>query len=156
MRKLRFALPHKGKSGGARIIYIDFVHYEKIYLITVYAKNELEDLTHADRNDLKILKSIKQGLSEAIEFERGNLPNVRVDKITVSPLRSYSGSKIKSIRQHHNMTQRLFAEALGVSPKTVEAWESEKNIPSGCASRMLELLDQDGELFEKYSIVARR
>ena len=53
------------------------------------------------------------------------------------------------------MTQRLFAEALGVSIKTVEAWESGTNTPSGCARRMLELLERDNTLLERCSIVAR-
>jgi len=53
------------------------------------------------------------------------------------------------------MTQRLFAEALGVSVKTVEAWEAGTNRPSGLANRMLELLTKDDNFFERYSIVAR-
>jgi putative transcriptional regulator len=101
-----------------------------------------------------LFESIKQGLNEAIEYERGNLSDVKVNKISISPLNIYSTKKIKEIRKKHNMTQRLFAEALGVSVKTVEAWESGKNIPSGCASRMLELLDNDDTLFERYSIVS--
>ncbi len=36
----------------------------------------------------------------------------------------------------------LFAQYLGVSPKTVEAWEAGKNKPSGSSSRLLELLDE--------------
>ena len=103
-----------------------------------------------------LFESIKQGLTEAIEYEKGNLPNLKVDRITVSPLHVYTGVKVKEIRKHHNMTQRIFAEALGVSVKTVESWESGKNTPSGCASRMLELLDRDNTLLEKYSIVARQ
>jgi len=102
-----------------------------------------------------LFESIKQGLNEAIEYEKGNLPNVKVDKITVSPLHVYTGTKVKEIRTLQNMTQRIFAEALGVSVKTVESWESGKNTPSGCASRMLELLDRDNLLLEKYSIVER-
>jgi len=101
-------------------------------------------------------ESIKQGLNEAIEYEKGNLPGVKVDKITVSPVHSYTSAKVKEIRALHNMTQKVFAEALGVSVKTVESWESGKNNPSGCASRMLELLECDNMLLEKYSIVARQ
>ncbi|MCL2486631.1 MAG: helix-turn-helix domain-containing protein [Oscillospiraceae bacterium] len=104
----------------------------------------------------ELFESIRQGLNEAIEYERGNLPDVRVDKITVAPLHTYDGNKIKAIRLRQNMTQRLFAQALGVSIKTVEAWESGINTPSGCANRMLELLDRDNSLLEKYSIVAVR
>ena len=102
-----------------------------------------------------LFESIKQGLNEAIEYERGNLPNVKVDKITVAPLRIYNAREVKAIRTQHNMTQRVFAEALGVSVKTVESWEAGTNRPSGIANRMLELLVHDDELFERFSIVAR-
>jgi len=102
-----------------------------------------------------IFESIKQGLNEAIEYERGNLPNVKVDKIVVSPLHVYTSTEIKAIRAQQNMTQRIFAEALGVSVKTVEAWESGTNHPSGIARRMLELLSLDEGLLEKYSVIAR-
>ena len=55
-----------------------------------------------------------------------------------------------------NKHQRLFAEALGVSVKTIEAWESNKNTPSGCASRILELIERDKALLEKHSIIMRK
>ena len=59
LRKLRFALSiDKGKSGGARVVYIDFMFYEKIYLITAFAKNEIENLRKAERNELKKLVEI--------------------------------------------------------------------------------------------------
>jgi len=102
-----------------------------------------------------LYESIKQGLSEAIEYEKGNLPNIKVDKITVAPLRNHSADEIKEIRANHSMTQKTFAKALGVSVKTIEAWEAGTNHPSGIANRMLELLTQDNELFERFSVVAR-
>jgi putative transcriptional regulator len=54
------------------------------------------------------------------------------------------------------MSQRLFAEALGVSTKTVEAWEAGTNTPSGVANRMLELLVRDSAILERCAIVARQ
>jgi len=102
-----------------------------------------------------LFESIKQGLNEAVEYERGSLQNVKVDKITISPLHTFSADEIKSIRTKLSMTQRLFAEALGVSVKTVESWEKGTNRPSGIASRMLELLYQDDTLFERFAIIAR-
>ena len=104
----------------------------------------------------EFFESIKQGLSEVIEYEKGNLPKVKVRRVTIAPLNRYNSDEIKEIRTRQNMTQRLFAEALGVSVKTVEAWEAGTNSPSGAASRMLDLLKQDNSLFEKYSIVARQ
>jgi len=103
----------------------------------------------------KTFDSIKRGLNEAIEYERGNLKGVKVDKISVAPVHIHSASEIKSIRTQQSMTQKVFAEALGVSVKTVESWETGTNRPSGIANRMFEFLTQDNSLFEKFSIVAR-
>ena len=103
----------------------------------------------------ELFESIRQGLNEAIEYERGDLP-VKVDKVTVAPLSDFTASEIKAIRIKNNMSQRLFAEALGVSIKTIESWEGEINKPSGIASRMLEMLRQDNNLLERYYIIARK
>ena len=58
IRKMRFAFEKKGKSGSARVIYIDFEVYEKIFLITAYPKNEKDNLTEAERNELRSLVKI--------------------------------------------------------------------------------------------------
>lgn len=53
MRKMRFAFEGRGKSGSTRVCYVDFEMKETIYLLAVFAKNELENLTKAERNQLK-------------------------------------------------------------------------------------------------------
>ena len=53
LRKMRFALPNKGKSGSSRVLYVDFVLAETIYLIFAYPKNEKDDLTDKERNNIK-------------------------------------------------------------------------------------------------------
>ena len=58
VRKFRVALPNRGKSGGARIIYIDFAYYEKIYFLTAFAKSEFDNLNQAERNELKALVKV--------------------------------------------------------------------------------------------------
>ena len=49
LRKMRFALEGRGKSGGARVLYVDFVVAERIYLITAYPKNQKENISAAER-----------------------------------------------------------------------------------------------------------
>ena len=66
LRKMRWALKGRGKSGGARIIYIDFISYEKIYFVTAYKKNEKDNLSKEEQNILKKLviileKQVKEG-----------------------------------------------------------------------------------------------
>ncbi len=58
VRKMRFAFEHRGKSGSARIIYIDFEIYEKIYLLTAYTKNEKDNLTKEEQNEIRRLIDI--------------------------------------------------------------------------------------------------
>lgn len=62
VRKMRFAFKNRSKSRSARVIYVDFEVYEKIYLVDVYAKADQESLSRAERNELK-------ELVEILEFE---------------------------------------------------------------------------------------
>lgn len=58
VRKMRFAFENRGKSGSLRVIYVDFEVYKKIYLLSVYAKNEKETLTNAEKNELHTIVDI--------------------------------------------------------------------------------------------------
>lgn len=63
LRKIRFAFENQGKSGSARVVYVDFVEYEKIYLISAYSKNEKDNLTNAERNSIKkLIELLKNSL----------------------------------------------------------------------------------------------
>lgn len=55
LRKKRFAINNKGKSGSTRVCYVDFVIKEIIYLITVYPKNEKDNLSLEERRAIKKL-----------------------------------------------------------------------------------------------------
>jgi len=51
LRKMRVADPRrgKGKRGGARVIYLHIEELEQIHLITVYGKDQKDDLSADDR-----------------------------------------------------------------------------------------------------------
>lgn len=55
IRKYRFALEGRGKSGGARVCYLDVPSKKKLFLITAYAKNKKENLTIGECNALREL-----------------------------------------------------------------------------------------------------
>ena len=60
IRKLRWAIQGKGKSGGARVIY--YYHNETIplFLLTAFGKNEKTNISPAERNDLAKLTNLLQ------------------------------------------------------------------------------------------------
>lgn len=53
LRKLRWKKKGKGKSGGVRTIYYWQTKLDQIYLLTIYAKNEMNDLSASDKKALK-------------------------------------------------------------------------------------------------------
>jgi hypothetical protein len=58
VRKLRWALEGRGKSGGARVIYFYHNAGVPVFALTAYAKNDRSDLSQQDRNDLKHLTEV--------------------------------------------------------------------------------------------------
>ncbi len=66
LRKIRVSFKNSGKSGSSRVCYVDFIADEIIYLITVYSKDEKDNLTRAECNEIKkaigfLKASLKEG-----------------------------------------------------------------------------------------------
>lgn len=55
IRKIRVSAKGKGTRGGARVIYYFAVSREEIFMLDVYAKNEISDLTIQQVRELKEL-----------------------------------------------------------------------------------------------------
>ena len=61
-------------------------------------------------------------------------------------LKEYSGKEIRDIRTKAGMTQSVFASYMGVSIKTVEAWEGGRTHPTGPVFRLLDILSKSEEM----------
>ncbi len=55
LRKLRWALQGRGKSGGVRVIYYWMNVDEQLYMLLAYPKNEQENLTDMQLNTLRAI-----------------------------------------------------------------------------------------------------
>jgi hypothetical protein len=67
VRKTRFILPdnNKGKSGGARVLFVDFISYEKTVMLNAYPKGEKDTISDNEKKQLKrivdgILKELRE------------------------------------------------------------------------------------------------
>ena len=99
---------------------------------------------------MSVYSSIVKGLNEAIEYERGSLKNVKRHVMEVKPLPNYNAKEIKGIRLNLELSQKVFANVMGVSEKTVEAWEAGRNIPQGPARRILEIFNNDSTIITRF------
>ncbi len=99
--------------------------------------------------DKDIFNDTLQGLQDALEYVRGDKSKGRSKTVTVPdviPVKDYSKEDIKRIRTANHFTQRIFADLIGVSQKTVEAWETGTNRPNGSALRVMQLIETDRDV----------
>lgn len=55
VRKLRAALPGRGKRGGARVVYLYVEVRARLYFLLAYRKNQQLDLTAHDKRALRMM-----------------------------------------------------------------------------------------------------
>jgi len=95
-------------------------------------------------------ESLMAGLEDAVAYIEGDKSRAReVMREIPDPVPEYRAADVVRTRKALNLSQRRLAYALGVSPRTVEAWESGKNEPSGAARHLLYLFETDHSLVER-------
>ena len=63
LRKFRIGLENKGKSGGLRVLYVDFPEVQQTWLVTVFSKNAKDNVTKKERNEIaELIYAIKKEL----------------------------------------------------------------------------------------------
>ena len=77
-------------------------------------------------------------------FAKGEGP-ARVTRFEIEPVITYTNAEIREIRKKAKMTQAVFALYMGVSIKTVEAWENGRTHPTGPACRLMTILAEGKE-----------
>ena len=60
-RKIRFASPNIGKSGGVRVIYVNIPRLKRIYLLLCYPKSKQDDLTPEQKKQIKVIVKTLKG-----------------------------------------------------------------------------------------------
>jgi len=96
--------------------------------------------------------SIIRGLKEIEAHQKGTTP-LRTRVLEIKPAPAYSPEAVKKLRRDLGMSQKSFAYLCGVSVKTVEAWESGRNVPSGSARRLFEVIEKDKTILQRGGIL---
>lgn len=88
-----------------------------------------------------LYEDLKEGLEQALAFTEGK-GTARVVKYVIEPVKELNKDEIKAVRNNAYMSQSTFAAFLGVSKKTVEAWENGRIHPTGPSYRLMGLLSE--------------
>lgn len=100
----------------------------------------------------KMFNLLKEGLEEAIAYEKGISKKARVKKLRIDtsnvpqPPKEYHANDIKRLRNKLNCSQQVLAACLNVSLNTIQAWEQGFRCPNHASLRLLEIIDK-GPLF---------
>lgn len=100
-----------------------------------------------------VYESIMAGLNEAVEDAKSEKKKLKRRVVSIVPVKEYSAVEVRQIRKNTGLSQKLFASYMGVSDKTVEAWEAGTNHPSGTASRILSMMEMDENLTKVFPFV---
>jgi putative transcriptional regulator len=97
------------------------------------------------RKNMSAFEKIQGGLQDAINYHRGKcvltVRDVHLDELT--PMRS---KDIVALRSRLKVSQAAFARLLNVSPRTVQAWETDARTPSDAALKLLHVAKRHPEV----------
>ena len=94
-----------------------------------------------------------EAMQEAIAHSEGRL-ELKTTYFSLKPVcESISIEEIKDTRKKLGASQDMFAMILGVSKKTVKAWETGRYAPTGAARRLITMLQKDPALPQKQGIL---
>lgn len=94
--------------------------------------------------DTDFFSGIMEGLQEALAYKNG-----KAAAETFARKSSLPEINVSEVRAALGMTQKAFAEVLGVSRRTVEAWETGKTNPAPTAKKLMYLIREDHSLVQK-------
>jgi len=98
----------------------------------------------------------KELIDELKEINETGIDHLRKRTRTykpVSPIKEYQPHEIKAIREKKQFSQSYLGEYMGVSSKTIQAWEAGTNKPSGVALRIFQVLEKDPHVLDKYILL---
>ena len=104
----------------------------------------------------RVYDDIISSLNELFDMAEGKETGAIIHKRTVQELQNFTPQQIKEVRQASGMTQKTFAACIGVSTKSIEAWEGGRSHPDGPARRILGLMKARPAFAEEMGILVSK
>lgn len=93
----------------------------------------------------KILAEIHQEVQEL--HQSGFVDDVTMrtfNMLCLRPVKQYTATDIRALRERENVSQPVFALHLNVSKKAVQKWERGEAVPNSAAMKLLSLVEHNG------------
>ena len=88
---------------------------------------------------------LRAGLEDAIAYQRGQR-TLTAREVEFRPLPKLGAREVARMRANLKVSQVAFARLLNVSPRTVQAWESNARTPSDAALKLLHVARRHPEI----------
>ena len=100
-----------------------------------------------DKTDgmLLLFEAAADAVAYAIAYQRGQR-TLTAREVEFRPLPKLGAREVAQVRAHLRVSQVAFARLLNVSPRTVQAWESNARTPSDAALKLLHVARRHPEV----------
>jgi DNA-binding transcriptional regulator YiaG len=98
-----------------------------------------------EKKKSEMFDGLKQSLSEALAYERGEKVSVRVSQLPPPP-KPLTAKQIRAIRQSFHVSQAVFARLINVSLNAVESWEQGVRRPREATLKLLTIAHKHPEV----------
>ena len=97
------------------------------------------------KRKVRIFEDLRQALNDAVAYEHGRNPALRVTEIP-GPPKPLSPAQIRASRRSFNVSQAVFARIINVSPNALESWEQGVRRPREATLKLLTIAHQHPEV----------
>jgi putative transcriptional regulator len=142
-----------GKRGGLRIIYYWEELSETFYRLTLYRKNDQEDLTPKQIAIMRRL--VQEGIQvKQKDFDRlvasvKQAGGIRRGQLKPGRVTEFRPEDVRAIRGKLEKSQEEFALMIGVSVATLQNWEQGRRRPEGPARALLRVAAKNPQAVAK-------
>ncbi len=95
----------------------------------------------------------KEAVKDALYPKKNGVVSKRNHSLSVNPLKNMTAEDIKTLRKSLKLSISVFSSVLGISNKTLEAWEAGTNKPSGPALRLMNMMKANPDFLIDMGII---